>query len=88
MKVLSKIMAGDDRVLGDPEPQVMVTELADSAVIINMRCWANREDYWSLLFDMNRAALVEISAAGYSIPFPQRDVHVIDSDTKAAEASD
>ncbi|MEM7442442.1 MAG: mechanosensitive ion channel domain-containing protein [Pseudomonadota bacterium] len=77
MKVLSGILSGDDRVLGDPEPQVMVTELADSAVVLNMRCWSKREDYWSLLFDLNRAALVELEAAGYSIPFPQRDVHVI-----------
>ena len=81
MKVLSDILAGDDRVLGDPEPQVMVTELGDSAVTINMRCWANRGDYWGLLFDLNRRALVDIQAAGYSIPFPQRDVHLIaDSD--------
>lgn len=88
MKVLSGILEGDDRVLRDPEPQVMITELADSAVILNMRCWSNREDYWSLLFDLNRAALVEITAAGYSIPFPQRDVHVIGQQETAANASD
>jgi len=83
MKVLSDVLAGDDRVLGDPESQVMVTELADSAVVLTMRCWSTRQDYWGLLFDLNRAALVEIEAAGYSIPFPQRDVHVIAQDSKS-----
>ena len=86
MKVLSSILDGDDRVLGDPEPQVMVTELADSAVVLNMRCWSKREDYWSLLFDLNRAALVELEEAGYSIPFPQRDVHIIAPQTAEAIA--
>lgn len=79
-KVLMDLLKGDARVLDDPAPQVMVKELADSAVVLNMRCWVNRGDYWATLFDLNKAAKLGIEAAGYTIPFPQRDVHMIGGD--------
>lgn len=77
MKVLLGLLQGDDRILDDPEPMVMVKELGDSAVIINLRGWANSGDYWAAVWDINKAAKVELEAAGYSIPFPQRDIHIV-----------
>jgi small conductance mechanosensitive channel len=77
MRVLKSVMESDNRVLPDPAHQVMVTALADSAVNINMRCWVNASDYWDMLFDLHRAAKVKLDDAGISIPFPQRDVHII-----------
>jgi small conductance mechanosensitive channel len=73
--VLRDLLEGDARVLKDPEPQVMVSELAESAVNLNLRCWANTEDFWALRFDLTRQAKERIEAAGCSIPFPQRVVH-------------
>ena len=32
---------------------------------------------WALLFDLNKAAKERVEAAGRTIPFPQRDVHMI-----------
>ena len=74
---LMALLEGDERVLKDPAPQVMVKELADSSVNLNLRCWANADDFWALLFDLNKAAKERVEAAGCSIPFPQRDVHMI-----------
>jgi small conductance mechanosensitive channel len=74
-KVLQKLMEDDERVLDEPAPQVMVMALADSSVNLNMRCWATTGDYWGLLWDMNKAAKNAVEEAGYSIPFPQQDVH-------------
>lgn len=75
--VLLGLMTADDRALKDPAPETMVVALADSSVNINMRCWVNGADYWGLLFDLNQAAKVQIEAAGCSIPYPQRDIHMI-----------
>jgi small conductance mechanosensitive channel len=83
-KVLMDLMKGDQRILGDPAPEVMVTELADSAVVLNMRCWTKGGDYWATLFDLNKAAKIGIEAAGYSIPFPQRDVHMVGDGSQPA----
>lgn len=77
MKVLAGLMADDKRVLSDPAPEVMVTKLGDSAVEITMRCWMNGGDYWGVRFDLTKAAKNAVEKAGYSIPFPQHDVHLI-----------
>lgn len=83
LQVLMDLMTGDSRVLADPAPATMVTALADSSVNITMRCWANSSDYWDLLWDLNRKSKEAIEAAGCSIPFPQRDVHLIPLPEKA-----
>lgn len=74
-QVLMKVMTEDPRVLADPEPQVMVSALADSSVVLNLRCWANTENYWALLWDINKHAKLALDREGFSIPFPQQDVH-------------
>lgn len=76
MATLMDLLQRDDRVLGDPAPQVMVKELGDSSVNLNMRCWAESANYWGLLFDLTKQAKARLEAAGITIPFPQRDVHL------------
>ena len=71
------VLKGDARVRPDPAPQVMVAGLGDSAVNLNLRCWTGRDDYWDLLFDLQKAIKLRLDADGITIPFPQRDVHLI-----------
>ena len=76
LKVLSELLQNDERILDDPAHQVMVKELADSSVNINLRCWTNRENYWSLRCDLTKQAKQQLDEHDISIPFPQRDVHL------------
>ena len=76
METIQTVLAADERVLKDPEPVVAVAELADSSVNLVVRPWCRREDYWGVKFDLTRAMKERLEAAGCSIPFPQRDVHV------------
>lgn len=83
---LMTLLKADKRILGDPEPEVMVTALGDSAVNLNMRFWCKAEDYWALKFDVTKAGKIKVEAAGFSIPFPQHDIHIIgDAATGAAK---
>ncbi|MEK9743916.1 MAG: mechanosensitive ion channel domain-containing protein [Gammaproteobacteria bacterium] len=77
LSLLLEKLRTDARVLADPEPQVMVTALGESSVDLNLRCWSLREDFWALRFDLNKNAKLWLDSAGISIPFPQRDVHLI-----------
>jgi small conductance mechanosensitive channel len=77
IEALSAVLAADERVLKDPAPQVMVTNLGESSVDITMRFNAAIGDYWSLRWDMMKRAKLAVEAAGCSIPFPQRDLHLI-----------
>lgn len=73
------VLKADDRVLGEPAPTVAVSELADSSVNFVVRPWCRREDYWALRFDLTKKLKENLEAAGCSIPFPQREVHVVNA---------
>jgi small conductance mechanosensitive channel len=73
---IRKIVAADERVLADPEPLVAVSNLGDSSVDIVVRPWCQASDYWGLKFDLTRQLKEGLEAAGCSIPFPQRDIHL------------
>ena len=75
MKVLLETLEKDGRALGDPAPQVMVTELADSSVNLNLRFWVDAADFWPCKFDMTKGIKEALDAAGIEIPFPQRVIH-------------
>lgn len=75
-KIIEEVLTGDERVLADPAPQIVVAELADSSVNIVARPWAKAADYWGLKFEVTETVKKRFDAEGISIPFPQRDVHV------------
>jgi small conductance mechanosensitive channel len=77
VEVIKKVLAGDERVLSDPAPVIAVSGLGDSSVDFVVRPWCRKEDYWTLRFDLTRKLKEELEAGGCSIPFPQRDVHLI-----------
>jgi small conductance mechanosensitive channel len=81
---LQKLLEGDERVLADPAPQVMVKELADSSVNLNLRFWIDRGDYWDMMFYLNKNAKERLEAIGCTIPFPQRDLHIVNGGAQRA----
>lgn len=81
-------LSQDTRVLPDPEPQVLVTGLGDSSVDLTLRCWTNRTDFWPLRFELNKKVKLWLDAAGISIPFPQRDVHLYRTSASDLKDSD
>ncbi len=75
-EILSKIAADNSRVLKDPAPTIVLSELADSSVNFTVRLWVNTADYWDVYFETHESVKVAFDAAGVSIPFPQQDVHM------------
>lgn len=78
-RALQKIVDGESRFLEDPAPQIMVQSLGDSSVNLQIRAWATVDDYWSIWWEMQKKLKDEVEAAGLTIPFPQRDVHMYQS---------
>ena len=77
MALLLDHLQQDSRVMSEPAPQVLVTGLGESSVDLSLRCWSERTDFWTLKFELNKNAKLWLDTAGISIPFPQRDVHLI-----------
>ena len=76
ISTIQRVLVADERVLEDPAPQVAVSEMADSSMNLVVRPWVNAPDYWATRFDLTKALKEELEAAGCSIPYPQRDVHL------------
>jgi small conductance mechanosensitive channel len=74
-------LATDDRVLTEPAPQFLVVSYADSAITVRLRLYANVDTYFPLYWDMMRNIKPALDAAGIGIPFPQRDIRIINQTT-------
>jgi small-conductance mechanosensitive channel len=74
-------------VLRHPAPMALFTGLGDSALGFELRFWTDRFDRHTAIASEVRAAVVaKLAGAGISIPFPQRDLHVVSVDEAAARA--
>jgi small conductance mechanosensitive channel len=76
-RVMREIVDTEPRFLPDPAPQIVVQSLSDSSVNILLRAWAPSNVYWDVYWKHMRLIKEKIEEAGLSIPFPQRDVHLI-----------
>jgi small conductance mechanosensitive channel len=76
-RILSDIVRSHELVLAEPEPDIKLHTLGESSVNFIVRPWARTSDYWTVYWDITRAVKQRFDAEGISIPFPQRDVHLI-----------
>lgn len=74
--VLEKTARAHPGVLDEPPPTVVPLKFGDSAVLLQLRAWARTPDFWSVRWDLTESAKRELQAAGITIPYPQRTVHV------------
>ncbi len=72
--VLLTLARSDTRILSEPEPLVVISQLGDSSVNLTLRCWVPTPEYWETLWSLTEKGKAAIEAAGLSIPFPQRVV--------------
>lgn len=75
-EVLLCLLDKDTGVLQDEEKRVFVEELADSAVVLNVRCYSANENFWETRWRLMESVKYALDEAGIGIPFPQVDVHM------------
>lgn len=78
--IIRRLIDEDERALKTPEPLVVVGDLGDSSVNLKVRAWTKSGDLWPFNWDMQERVKKAFDAEGVSIPFPQRDVHLIKED--------
>ncbi len=76
-EILRSVVDADERILKDPIADIFVSEHGDSSVNLVVRPWVNSADYWPVYFGLTEKVKIAFDAEGISIPFPQRDVHII-----------
>lgn len=80
-EVLLEVLRKDEAVLKDRDVLVFVDELADSGVVLGIRCWFAQADFWRGKWRITENCKLALDEAGIEIPFPQLDVHL---DAKSA----
>jgi small conductance mechanosensitive channel len=65
-------------------PDIGIEDFGDSAINIGYRVWVPTNAYHRTRYAVNMAVFRALEAAKISIPFPQRDVHLIQPETSEA----
>ncbi len=87
ISVLKEAVEAHPLVLKTPEPLIVVKELGDSSVNFLCAPWTKTENYLTVYWDLMANVKQRFDAAGISIPFPQRDVHLHTVSTSSAETA-
>ncbi|MFT4631756.1 MAG: small conductance mechanosensitive channel [Candidatus Pseudothioglobus sp.] len=74
--ILRGLIEADERIHKEPAPMVVISSLGESSVDITTRSWVDAANYWPVYFELTENAKLAFDAAGITIPYPQRDVHV------------
>ena len=73
--IINNLIAADTRIYKDPEPAILVNELADSSVNFAVRVWAKGADYWGIYFGLTEQVKRPLTPRAF--PFPSRSVMFI-----------
>ncbi len=77
--IIEGVISQEKRIFrNEQKPKVGISEFAESSVNLYARIWCKQADYWDVLFDLNKKILAEFNRQQIEIPFPQRDVHMIE----------
>lgn len=82
LAILNQVALEEPRILQDPAPLIKVDSLGDSSVNILFRVWTSRADWWGTKLDLIQRCKEKLEQGGCSIPFPQREIHVIQEAAK------
>ena len=76
-RILEDVVNNHPLVLKEPKPVVQVHALGESSVNYICRPWVKTPDYWTVYWDITRQVKECFDAEEVSIPYPQRDIHLI-----------
>jgi small-conductance mechanosensitive channel len=80
MSIMVAVAEAHPRVLNDPAPKVLLTQFADSAINLELGFWIDdpEEGRGNVISDINIGIWRAFREQGIEIPFPQREVRLLD----------
>ena len=82
-KIVLDAILSNRALLKEPPPVVTFQEFGDSSLNFTLRCCVSTiERRWIIIHELNVAINRALAAENISIPFPQRDVHLIPVESK------
>ena len=74
--LLEGLMEEEERICKEDDHAVYVDALAESSVILGMRCWTKSSDFWNVRCNLLEEIKYSFDDNGINIPYPQMDVHL------------
>ena len=81
---IRELVEADDRVLEDPECQIVVGALSEYSIHLFVRPWVKTADYWPVYFGLNEAVKERFAALGIDVPL-RTDLRIV-GDAAARQA--
>ena len=83
LNTVRTILASNSRVLKDPVANVGITALGDSSITISIQPWVKVPDYGVVQLELYEAIVAQFRSQKIEIPFPQRDVRLVNNSPAA-----
>lgn len=79
VRLMTEAAAAQERVLAEPPPKVFLTQFADSSINLELGFWIDdpEKGKGNVISDINFAIWRAFKENGVSIPFPQREVRIL-----------
>ncbi|MCA9402996.1 MAG: mechanosensitive ion channel [Candidatus Omnitrophica bacterium] len=77
IQIIRDIIKADQRINQGAKAQIGIQGFGDSSVDLQARVWCAQDQYYQVLYEVNKKIFDAFNQNGIVIPFPQRDVHVI-----------
>jgi small conductance mechanosensitive channel len=75
--ILEELVAADERFLKSPEPVIRVKQFSEYSIDFLVRAYVATGEFWESVWALNKSVKQRFDAEGITIPFPQRDVHML-----------
>ena len=85
VEVLESVARGHPSILKEPAPQAIFIKFDDSSINFELRAWTAQFERWpKIQTDLASGVYAALQAAGMSIPFPQREIRVLNDGVERA----
>lgn len=75
-EILTRVVIQDDAVLKDEESSVFLADFMDGYIIMGVRCWVKKEDFWPTKWRALENIKLTFDQEGISMAFPQLEVNL------------
>ncbi len=65
--IILRVLRANENVLTSPEPTVFVKELGNSSIVLTVRAWTKRENYWPVRNSMQEKIMLELERNDISV---------------------
>lgn len=77
--IVQRLAAEHPLVSKERDVSVFIDNLGDSSVVLGIRFWAKKENFWTARCEMLENIKYAFDEEGIQIPFNQLDVHIVDA---------